>query len=330
MRRAAGSSAAIWTTFERTGLAEFIELVAEGGDTIEFAAAAGNSIMVGSLHDASPVLRRYALDGTVLGTVPITGGAVTGLFAEADCGDVLVGMSSVTSPTVVFRIDPADGSVRALPELVAADAGEFVPPEIRVERHRARVRTEPRCRTSWSCRPASARMRPRPTLLWGYGGFKVPIAADYRPGWSGWLSAGGVLAIANLRGGGEFGTEWYEAGRLSAKQNVFDDFIGVAEDLIGRGVTTPEQLAIHGRSNGGLLVGAAITQRPDLFAAAVPAVGVLDLLRFHLFTVGAAWMSDYGDPDDPGQFADALAYSPLHTGDAGNGLSADPGADRRP
>lgn len=298
-------------TFERTGLAEFIELVVEGGDTIEFAAAAGNSIMVGSLHDASPVLRRYALDGTVLGTVPITGGAVTGLFAEADCGDVLVGMSSVTSPTVVFRIDPADGSVRALPELVAG-SGEFVPREIRVERHRARS-ADGTAVPYFLVVPAGVGTdEPRPTLLWGYGGFKVPIAADYRPGWSGWLSAGGVLAIANLRGGGEFGTEWYEAGRLSAKQNVFDDFIGVAEDLIGRGVTTPEQLAIHGRSNGGLLVGAAITQRPDLFAAAVPAVGVLDLLRFHLFTVGAAWMSDYGDPDDPGQFADALAYSPLH------------------
>ena len=121
-----------------------------------------------------------------------------------------------------------------------------------------------------------------------------------------------MLAIANLRGGGEFGTDWYDAGRLTAKQNVFDDFVAVAEDLIAAGVTSRDQLAIHGRSNGGLLVGAALTQRPDLFAAAVPGVGVLDLLRFHLFTIGAAWMSDYGDPDDPEQFADALAYSPLH------------------
>ena len=109
-----------------------------------------------------------------------------------------------------------------------------------------------------------------PTLLWGYGGFKIPIFADYRPGWTGWLAAGGALVIANLRGGGEFGTDWYHAGRLDRKQNVFDDAIAVAEDLIATGVTTSDQLAVHGRSNGGLLVGALITQRPDLFAAAVP------------------------------------------------------------
>ena len=160
--------------------------------------------------------------------------------------------------------------------------------------------------------PDDGRTGPRPTLLYGYGGFKIPVLADYRPGWSAWLAAGGALAIANLRGGGEFGTQWYDAGRLANKQNVFDDFIGVAEHLIASGATTSAQLAIHGRSNGGLLVGAAMTQRPDLFAAALPGVGVLDLLRFHKFTIGAAWMSDYGDPDTPDGFAAAHAYSPLH------------------
>jgi prolyl oligopeptidase len=161
--------------------------------------------------------------------------------------------------------------------------------------------------------PAGADLsRPQPTLLWGYGGFKIPIFADYRAGWSGWLAAGGLLAIANLRGGGEFGTEWYDAGRLDRKQNVFDDFIAVAEHLVQTGTTSTAQLAAHGRSNGGLLVGALMTQRPDLIGVALPAVGVLDMLRFHLFTIGAAWVSDYGDPNDPAQFADALAYSPLH------------------
>ena len=134
--------------------------------------------------------------------------------------------------------------------------------------------------------------------------------------------------IANLRGGGEFGTDWYHAGRLDRKQNVFDDAIAVAEDLIATGVTTSDQLAVHGRSNGGLLVGALITQRPDLFAAAVPGVGVLDLLRFHRFTVGAAWKSDYGDPDDAQDFAIALAYSPLHTITEGAVLPGHPGAHR--
>ena len=121
-----------------------------------------------------------------------------------------------------------------------------------------------------------------------------------------------MLAIANLRGGGEFGTAWYDAGRLAHKQNVFDDFAAVAEHLKQTGVTTTQQLALHGRSNGGLLVGAVLTQHPDLAAAALPGVGVLDLLRFHLFTIGAAWVSDYGSPDDPEQFVQALAYSPLH------------------
>ncbi len=148
--------------------------------------------------------------------------------------------------------------------------------------------------------------------MWGYGGFRIPVEADYRPGWPAWLAAGGVLVITNLRGGGEYGSEWHDAGRLKNKQNVFDDFIAVAEHLRDTGVTTPEQLAIHGRSNGGLLVGAVITQRPDLFAVALPGVGVLDMLRFHLFTVGAAWASDFGLPDDPEQFEDLLAYSPLH------------------
>jgi prolyl oligopeptidase len=148
--------------------------------------------------------------------------------------------------------------------------------------------------------------------LFGYGGFKIPVLADYRPGWVGWLAAGGLLAIANLRGGGEFGTAWCEAGRLASKQNVFDDFVAVAEHLKQTGVTTTEQLALHGRSNGGLLVGAVMTQHPGLAAAAVPAVGVLDLLRFHLFTIGAAWISDYGNPDDAQHFARVLAYSPLH------------------
>jgi prolyl oligopeptidase len=154
--------------------------------------------------------------------------------------------------------------------------------------------------------------RPQPTLLYGYGGFKIPVLADYRPGWPCWLAAGGVLAIANLRGGGEFGTAWYEGGRLASKQNVFEDYVAVAQHLKETGVTTTQQLALHGRSNGGLLVGAVLTQHPDLAGVAVPAVGVLDLLRFHLFTIGAAWISDYGNPDDPEQFRQALAYSPLH------------------
>ncbi len=192
-----------------------------------------------------------------------------------------------------------------------------MPAEVAVERHTA-TSADGTAVPYFLIRGAGADASlPRPTLLWGYGGFKVPIFADYRPGWPGWLAAGGVLAIANLRGGGEFGTDWYEAGRLAAKQNVFDDFVAVAEHLVAGRITTHDQLALHGRSNGGLLVGAVLTRRPDLAAVALPAVGVLDLLRFHRFTIGAAWISDYGDPDDPGDFERALAWSPLHNVGAG-------------
>ncbi|MCX7782919.1 MAG: prolyl oligopeptidase family serine peptidase, partial [Meiothermus sp.] len=151
-----------------------------------------------------------------------------------------------------------------------------------------------------------------PTLLYGYGGFNISLTPAFNPGRLVWLEQGGVFAQACLRGGGEYGEEWYRAGTLERKQNVFDDFIACAEWLLEQGYTQPKRLAIQGGSNGGLLVGAAMTQRPELFGVALPAVGVLDMLRFHKFTIGWAWVSDYGSPDDPTQFRSLLAYSPLH------------------
>ena len=216
----------------------------------------------------------------------------------------------MTSPASAYRVDTRTGEVETLADLVPAADGGVPEPAISVQRRRAT--SADGTEVPYFLITPDGWSGTGPTLLWGYGGFKIPIFADYRPGWTGWLAAGGALVVANLRGGGEFGTDWYHAGRLANKQNVFDDAIAVAEDLITTGVTTSDQLAVHGRSNGGLLVGAMITQRPDLFAAAVPGVGVLDLLRFHLFTVGAAWKSDYGDPDDARDFGVALDYSPLH------------------
>jgi prolyl oligopeptidase len=300
------------TKFATTGTPEFEEVVGEAEHTLMAVEAVGDGFLALYLADAQPLVRRFGLDGTDRGEVDVPDGAVVAVNGEPGDVECFLGLSSVTSPTLSYRIDAETGEITALPELVPAAATTFTPPDVVVQRRSATSADGTKV-PYFLIRPVDAdTSRPQPTLLWGYGGFKIPIFADYRPGWSAWLAAGGVLAIANLRGGGEFGTEWYEAGRLARKQNVFDDFIAAAEDLKATGVTTTSQLALHGRSNGGLLVGAVLTQRPDLAGVALPAVGVLDLLRFHRFTIGAAWISDYGDPDDPDQFADALSYSPLH------------------
>ena len=151
-----------------------------------------------------------------------------------------------------------------------------------------------------------------PTYLYGYGGFNASLTPGFSPAVIMWMEMGGVYAVPNLRGGGEYGETWHEGGKKRNKQNVFDDFIAAAEWLIANDYTRPAKLAIAGGSNGGLLVGACMTQRPDLFGAALPAVGVMDMLRFHKFTIGWGWTSDYGSPDDPEEFPFLHAYSPLH------------------
>lgn len=301
----------------RIGDGQVREVVAESEDAVEFVIAAGDELIVGRLHDAAPRIERYGLDGAALGVVDVSGGGVVDVDAEVSRKDWGIAMSTLTTPRQCHRVS---GGIATPIDLAAAST--YTAPDFTVERHQA-TSADGTAVPYWLVRPAemTAEAAP-PTILYGYGGFNIAIGLTHRPIWSAWLAAGGVLAIANLRGGGEFGTDWYDDGRLTNKQHVFDDVIAVADTLVDSGATARDRLVLHGGSNGGLLVGAAITQRPDLAAVALPAVGVLDLLRFHKFTIGWAWKSDYGDPDVADDFETALAYSPLHNIVAGTSYPA--------
>ncbi|GGL91350.1 prolyl endopeptidase [Nakamurella endophytica] len=242
------------------------------------------------------------LDAPDLGS-PVSVAAVS---ARADSREVFVGTTSFGVRLAVHRLD-LDGPARVLP----AVPGAPVLPEL-VSRRVRGVSADGTEVPMTVVHRADLGPGPHPTLLYGYGGFDIPVLPSFSALFASWTAGGGVLAVANLRGGGEFGTRWHEAGMLHRKQRVFDDLYGCAAALVAEGVTTTDRLAVHGRSNGGLLVGAAITQRPRLWAAALPTVGVLDMLRFHRWTIGRAWTVEYGDPDDPTDFPVLLAYSPLH------------------
>ena len=292
------------------GEAAWREVVAEQPAVLASIKRAGDGFLAAYLDDAAHRVYRLARDGSTLGELALAGPvSVVGLSGHPDDPEAFVGVTSFVADTWCYRVDLATGEVEPLPLVPQRSA--VTSPTVTERRYATSAdgTVVPYFLVHRADRPAGT---PLPTLLFGYGGFNQPITPSFRAAWPAWVEAGGVLAVANLRGGGEFGHQWYEAGTRERKQNVFDDFVAVAEHLVGTGVTSTGQLALYGRSNGGLLVGAVLTQRPDLAAVALPMVGVLDMLRFHRFTIGWSWIPDFGDPDLPGDFAFLRAYSPLH------------------
>ncbi|MBB6097673.1 prolyl oligopeptidase [Deinobacterium chartae] len=284
-------------------------VIPEREDVLQVVSAAGDEFLALHLRDASHRLTRYGYGGELLGEITLpTLGSVTDLNSRQGNAEVFFGFASFLFPARGYRLDLISDDVEVLP----SSGPDFDPEAFETRQLFARSKDGTRVPMFVVHRKDLELNGQNPTLLYGYGGFNIALTPSFSITRLPWLEAGGVLVIANLRGGGEYGEEWHQAGTVHRKQNVFDDFIACAEHLIREGYTSPQHLAIQGGSNGGLLVGAAMTQRPDLFAVALPAVGVLDMLRFHRFTIGWAWVSDYGSSEDPEQFQTLLKYSPLH------------------
>jgi prolyl oligopeptidase len=289
-------------------------LISENNDTLEGVKIVHHQFVAVYLHDAYHQIRLFGLDGSPAGEIGLpTLGSVTfnnelSLTGSREDDELFYVFHSFAHPVTAFRYDFRRGvSEAAFTPPIHFD---FTPYETR----QVFVTSKDGARVPMFLVHKRGLVKDgrNPTLLYGYGGFNVALTPLFAVSRLIWLELGGVLAWANLRGGAEYGEDWHKAGMLQDKQNVFDDFIACAEWLIAEGVTSTPKLAMEGRSNGGLLVGACMTQRPDLFGAALPHVGVMDMLRFHKFTIGWAWVSDYGSSDDPEQFKTLLAYSPLH------------------
>jgi prolyl oligopeptidase len=284
-------------------------VIPESEDLLEDVSVVGGKFVAHYLHDAHSRVSLFELDGSPAGELEFpTIGSVGGLNGEEDEPELFYSFSSFLYPTTIFRHDLSSGET----EIFQAPDVDFEPSEYVTRQVFYDSKDGTRVPMFITHRADLSMDGQNPAYLYGYGVFNISL----RPGFSlqnlVWLEMGGVYAQPTLRGGGEYGEEWHQAGTKERKQNVFDDFIAAAEYLIDEGYTSSDRLAIGGGSNGGLLVGAAMTQRPDLFAVALPAVGVMDMLRFHQFTIGWAWVSDYGSSDDPEGFGYLHAYSPLH------------------
>jgi prolyl oligopeptidase len=285
------------------------EVIPEAEETLQGVSLINNQFVAFYLKDAHTQIKTFALDGTYLGAIPLPGlGSASGFGGKRYDTETFYTFTSFTTPPTIYRYDFTTGRST----LFRQPQVDFDPQAYEVQQVFYPSKDGTRIPMFLVHRRGLARTGDHPTLLYGYGGFGISLTPSFSVGLVAWLEMGGVYAQPNLRGGGEYGEAWHQAGTKLNKQKVFDDFIAAAEWLVANGYTNPSKLAISGGSNGGLLVGACLTQRPDLFAAALPAVGVFDMLRFHKFTIGWAWISEYGSPEDPEEFKALYAYSPLH------------------
>ncbi len=281
----------------------------EGRMVLESVTRVGDRFFARYLDDAHTTIRVFDLSGARLSQVELPGiGTATGFDGRPQDTETFFSFTTFTSPAAIYRYELANGQT----SLFRQPRLKYDPTQYRVEQVFYKSRDGMEIPLFLARRAGQAPRGEQPCYLYGYGGFNIPLTPAFSVQNLVWMELGGLYAQANLRGGGEYGRTWHEAGMRFQKQNVFDDFQSAAKFLISKGYTTNRRLAIGGRSNGGLLVGACLTQAPYLFGAAVPAVGVMDMLRFHRFTIGWAWVPEYGSADNPNDFNNLFGYSPLH------------------
>ncbi len=291
-----------------------VTVIAESPDVLERARISAGHLVVIYMHDAVNRVALFTLDGQAAGEIPLPGlGSVAAISGQFNDPELFIGYSSYLAPGVVLRHDLGTHKT----EIYQETKIDFDPTQYEVNQVFFPSKDGTKIPMFLVHKKNLQRDGTTPTWLYGYGGFNISFKPTFAVPPLAWIERGGIYAYVCLRGGGEYGDEWHKAGTKERKQNVFDDYIGAADWLVAQGYTAHKKLVLDGRSNGGLLLGAVLNQRPDLAAAAVPAVGVMDMLRFHKFTVGAGWASDYGNSDTPEGFRYLIAYSPLHTIKAG-------------